>query len=1233
MAMPTSLFRYVSSRSGLLGEGLGSRISQAMIGITGLVVLMVGGGAYLASVHIAQENIANMLESEARMTAQRVEDLLGDDLDELARLSSRSLVAEAYGNRGASRSLGMFLDEQRAADPHLLAVALRGGQGQTLAESRKSGVAWPDVGSLAYAAWRNGAPRLALIGDGGLLVSAVPVRGGPDQGVVGVMVALSDLGRLAADAFSSLPAEMQGRLVNRQGHTLAGGPWAARQRLMLAQKPLTGDHQVDALGLGVTVGLPESTALAPIHRLAWAYAAFGLAAFMLAAWLARRVASGMVRPLGHLSTLAKAVAEGRQTPDGAFAAQGKGEIGVLAAAFQHMLEALHAAQADQEAMIRTRTRDLADTQRRLEGVLASIHDMIYAVDLDLTRCLYASPAGRAIFGVDEETLRSGRVFWLEAIHPEDQETYLRAFRQANFEGAADVVYRLAPHEGRIRWIYERFQMSFDEEGRPDHIDGVAHEITRRKESEQLRQSLEDSLRLKDRAVDASDNGTLLCDARLPGQPIVYANPAFERLNGYAIEGIRGQSWMMLRPDQRDAHLLAELRLQILAGRPHRTTLRLRRQDDTLFWCDLSVSPVRDPSGDISHYLFILTDVSERVESEQRYRRVVESVQEALFQTDASGQLSFLNPAWTRLTGQAIKESLGTDLADFVHSEDLPRLQAARDDLLAGRTEEVDVELRFNTLDARFRWVALHARPVQDHEERIAGIAGSLNDITERRLAEESLRLHDRAMAQSGNGIVISDMTQPGQPVIYVNPAFERITGYPARDALGRNCNFLQGEDQDQPGLGVLRQAIAEEREAQVVLRNYRKDGSLFWNELDIAPVRDAAGKVTHYIGVQNDITERREAERALEDQSRRLQTIFSLSPDGFVSFDADGSLAFVNPAFLAMTGMTAESLVGLSVEAFDERLGYLAAPGQPYPKLCLTEGVEGPAGDDADTLAATDILVLARPEPRVLLRGMRYSDSRQAALTLYFRDATREMEVDRMKSEFLSTAAHELRTPLASIMGFSELLLMREYDERRRRDMLETMHRQSRRLTNLLNELLDLARIEARRGKDFKRERLSLGPLLREVVAAFLVPDDPRVVDTDLPDSLPDVEVDRAKFQQALFNVLSNAFKYSPEGGAVRLEILEGGRPGRPMVGVRVADQGIGMTAEQLGHLFERFWRADSTGHIPGTGLGMALVKEIVELHGGLVEVTSEFQAGTRVTLWLPVLAGEIVREQLALAA
>ena len=133
---------------------------------------------------------------------------------------------------------------------------------------------------------------------------------------------------------------------------------------------------------------------------------------------------------------------------------------------------------------------------------------------------------------------------------------------------------------------------------------------------------------------------------------------------------------------------------------------------------------------------------------------------------------------------------------------------------------------------------------------------------------DKLRLLDRAVTASTNSIVITDPNQPDDPLVYVNPAFERTTGYPAEEALGRNCRFLQGEDHDQPALEELRTAIHEERHCTVVLRNYRKDGTLFWNELSVYPVRDEKGHMTNFVGVQNDVTELIRAEEVFSEIRR-----------------------------------------------------------------------------------------------------------------------------------------------------------------------------------------------------------------------------------------------------------------------------------------------------------------------------------------------------------------------------
>ena len=142
------------------------------------------------------------------------------------------------------------------------------------------------------------------------------------------------------------------------------------------------------------------------------------------------------------------------------------------------------------------------------------------------------------------------------------------------------------------------------------------------------------------------------------------------------------------------------------------------------------------------------------------------------------------------------------------------------------------------------------------------------DRDERREAEETLRLRERAVEASVNPILIVSATDPAMALVYVNGAFEQVTGYSRDEVIGRNCRFLQGKDRDQPELDKIRRAIDEQREGQALLRNYRKDGSLFWNKLYVTPVRDPlSNRVTHFVGVQNDVTETKRYQDELEQQA------------------------------------------------------------------------------------------------------------------------------------------------------------------------------------------------------------------------------------------------------------------------------------------------------------------------------------------------------------------------------
>lgn len=357
----------------------------------------------------------------------------------------------------------------------------------------------------------------------------------------------------------------------------------------------------------------------------------------------------------------------------------------------------------------------------------------------------------------------------------------------------------------------------------------------------------------------------------------------------------------------------------------------------------------------------------------------------------------------------------------------------------------------------------------------------------------------------------------------------------------------------------------------------------------------------------------------LKRHGEHLDAIFALSPDGFVSLDEFGRINHVNAAFTRLTGLSESAALGLNEAELELRLNLLMPSGARMPHLSELRA-QSTLKSHKRKLPRIE---LERPTQRVIELQWRQGAPGAISQVLYLRDVTYETEVDRLKSEFLSTAAHELRTPMASIIGFSELLMMRDYPGPRRTELLQTVHRQAERMAAIVDELLDLARIEARRGKDFLIERVDLCTLIEEAVHDFSVPSGRQAPMWQRAASAQWVDIDRGKVLQSFGNILGNAYKYSPEGGAVEVRLVRGEleqvSTARSAVGIQIVDHGIGLTPQQLARIGERFYRADTSGRIPGTGLGVSIVQEILHLLGGDLEFKSEYGQGSTVTLWLPL--------------
>lgn len=402
----------------------------------------------------------------------------------------------------------------------------------------------------------------------------------------------------------------------------------------------------------------------------------------------------------------------------------------------------------------------------------------------------------------------------------------------------------------------------------------------------------------------------------------------------------------------------------------------------------------------------------------------------------------------------------------------------------------------------------------------------------------------------------------------------------------------------------------------VLANHYRaRDALLLQAALVTVLIVALAGALTRYLlHMRRSMAARRLAQQRDLERTEQLHAIFAMSPDGFVSFDHNRRVTYVNPAFGQMTALDNMALDGLDEREFSAWLAQRCAASTPFPGMTRLRTLATSGKPNAHV-----VIEITHGGTRVLQVGLRCSETLTVSQILYFRDVTIETEVDQMKSEFLSTAAHELRTPMASIYGFTEILLTQETDAKEQKEFLDIIYNQSKLMANILDELLDLARIEARRGKDFRYTRVCLQELATDVVKALTLPPGRALPTMVMPEMPVYAMADARKLQQVVTNVLSNAFKYSPSGGPVELKVeMQVGADQLPMVCIQVSDHGIGMTPEQANRVCERFYRADTSGKIPGTGLGMSIVKEIIELHRGSINIASRPGRGSCISLCIP---------------
>jgi PAS domain S-box-containing protein len=498
--------------------------------------------------------------------------------------------------------------------------------------------------------------------------------------------------------------------------------------------------------------------------------------------------------------------------------------------------------------------------------------------------------------------------------------------------------------------------------------------------------------------------------------------------------------------------------------------------------------------------------------------------------------------------------------------------------------------------------------------------------------QQDFQLLTRALDASISGIIITDNRQPDNPIIYANLAFLEMTGYSRDEVIGHNCRFLQKEDREQPERKIIKEAVVHGESCQVRIRNYRKDGTAFWNELYMSPVKNNDGELTYFIGVQNDVTRRTHAEeelkryqeimksqidqrtKSLVDSEEYLNSIIQTVRESLIVLDVDFKVLSVNEHFLKTFRVTRGESEGRilfdlgngqwDIQALKELLNTILPTSNPVEDFEVEH--------EFPNIGKKLMLLNAH---RIELEGQ-YKDR----ILIAIEDITSRREIEQRKDDFLSIASHELKTPLTTVKGYIHMLnrYMPENAEERYRVLVEKTAAYVTRLNNLITELLDVSRIQTgnielhKAAFDFDRMLTDTVEGLQAATKSHQITIEGRAGTLILGDE--------SHLIQVMNNLLSNAIKYSPESNQILVYVNQVS----DYLKVSVTDYGMGIKKEDQSKIFDRFYRvSEIQQRFPGMGIGLYVCDQIIKNHGGTLWVESEEGKGSTFSFTLPLVNKE----------
>ena len=904
--------------------------------------------------------------------------------------------------------------------------------------------------------------------------------------------------------------------------------------------------------------------------------------------------------------------------------------GVFAVATETTQAALQQEAQKREQALRI---EAETAKANLESVLASIRDGFFTLSRDW-RYTYINDRQTEIIRMRREDV-IGKNVW--EVFPDivDTEFYHQVHRAMNEQIPVLFEYYYPTWD---RWFENRVYPT------PDGIAILCADISDRKKTQEALHQSEELFRKMAETI-----GDVFWMSAPGEQRLLYASPAYEKIWGRSLDSLYANwnEWIeAIHPIDRERIRTFFLSQSFLNG--YDEEYRIIRPDGSICWVRDRGYPITEPDEQVYRIAGIATDITARKQaraalhqSEAQFRQLADAMPQMVWIANPNGNPEYVSQGWIEYTGLTLLQTANqADIGSVMHPDDLdPTYEIWASCLETGSLYQTEFRIK-RAKDSVYRWFLCRAVPIKTEQGQIVRWYGTLTDIDDRKQAEEKLQASEERFRQIAETIqdVFWSADFEQQQILYVSPGYQRIWGRPEESLYRNFAGWIETiHPEDREKVREVGSRCLDTGNLEVEYRIVRPDGSVRWVRDRGFVVPDQNGQTRQVVGIAGDITDLKQVETALRDSEERLRLALESAELGAWDYNpATGELKW-DIRCKAMFGLSPSAAVDYDVflqglHPDDRSSTHLVvqqalnpASGGKYDIEYRTVGLE----DGIERWISANGKAFFNPKGEAIrfigtvldISDRKSAEAFREQLLQRERAAREEAETaNRVKDEFLAVLSHELRSPLNPILGWAKILQTRKLDAKATANALETIERNAKLQTQLIEDLLDVSRIL--RGKlVLNVYPVNLVSVIQSAIETVRLAAEAKAIQIQTIFAADAVRVsgDSARLQQIVWNLLTNAVKFTPSGGRVEIYLQ---RVGSDAV-IRVKDTGKGINQEFLPYVFEYFRQEDSktTRKFGGLGLGLAIVRYLTELHGGVAQVESPGEGlGSTFTVKIPLL-------------